>query len=444
MNNINQEIKKHVILTFCLSGLCALLSACQPLGQGSQQPSPMPRATEIPQVLYNNYPDLTPTPYPSITPYQTPPPYPPTEAPPGYEEIKIMQDDGLNHYYCEPPLQSNILRYPTEVAVSPDGQNIYASDAACQTYPNKLIWKNICHFDSQQKGNILKRKSVYHIISRNTAESILNNSQHQLSCFMGNELEIDGFQQLYFVNNYTRQIIQRNPYGKENTLLTINELSNAHSLAIGVPKEKLSAPSNFQIQKNKLLFDMSAHSTFSDYQLRNIDLMSLQVSQLYSSFSTVSKPSDGFAFWQEQIYFLALNTGANVSSKENQLLALTNTKTSAELRSISLTRSDQDEISPHQIRAASADLFYLSDVKNHQIWVIRLNPDHSEGSLTVLAGSGQKGYQDGQGTAASFYVPTALSLDGAGNLYVADTGNHAIRKITPDGMVSTVYKAPEG
>ncbi|MBT9548544.1 MAG: hypothetical protein IV090_24335 [Candidatus Sericytochromatia bacterium] len=63
--------------------------------------------------------------------------------------------------------------------------------------------------------------------------------------------------------------------------------------------------------------------------------------------------------------------------------------------------------------------------------------------MQVLAGSGQKGYQDGQGTAASFYVPTALSLDGAGNLYVADTGNHAIRKISPAGMVTTIYKAPE-
>jgi len=443
MNNINQEINKHVILIFCLSGLCTFLSACQPLDQGSQQPSPAPRVTESPQVRYNNYPDPYPTPYPSMTPYQTPPPYPPTEVPPGYEEIKIIQDDGLNHYYCEPPLQSNILRYPTEVAVSEDGQNVYATDAACQTYPSTLAW-NICPFDSQQKGNILKRKSVYHIISLNTAESILKSSQHQLSCVMGNELEVDGFQQLYFVNNYTRQIIQRNPYGKESALLTINELSNAHSLAPGIPKPKLSAPSNFQIQKNKLLFDMSAHSTFSDYQLRNIDLMSLQVSQLYSSFSTASKPSDGFAIWQEQIYFLALNTGSNGSSKENQLLALTNTKTSYELSSIPLTRTSQSgEISPHQIRAASADLFYLSDVKNHQIWVIRLNPDHSEGRMQVLAGSGQKGYQDGQGTAASFYVPTALSLDGAGNLYVADTGNHAIRKISPAGMVTTIYKAPE-
>ncbi|MBT9548541.1 MAG: hypothetical protein IV090_24320 [Candidatus Sericytochromatia bacterium] len=112
-------------------------------------------------------------------------------------------------------------------------------------------------------------------------------------------------------------------------------------------------------------------------------------------------------------------------------------------KSIYFEQTSAPFIQLYELRAASADLFYLSDVKNHQIWVIRLKPDHSEGSLTVLAGSGQKGYQDGQGRAASFYLPTALSLDGAGNLYVADTGNHAIRKITPGGTVSTVYKVPE-
>ncbi|MGE3723951.1 MAG: hypothetical protein AB7I41_00260 [Candidatus Sericytochromatia bacterium] len=400
---------------------------------------------------YNNYPDPSPTPYPSMTPYQTPPPYPPTEVPPGYEEIKIIQDDGLNHYYCEPPLQSNILRYPTEVAVSEDGQNVYATDAACQTYPSTLAW-NICPFDSQQKGNILKRKSVYHIISLNTAESILKASQHQLSCVMGNELEVDGFQQLYFVNNYTRQIIQRNPYGKESALLTINERSNAHSLADGIPKEKLSAPFGFQIQKNKLLFELSAHSTYNDFRLRYLDLIANQTSELYSVFDyyNYSRLHAGMAFFQEQLYFLILKETSpqaisiSIPSNINPPALVKYTPSSKQFEKFSITRTSQSgEISPHQIRAASADLFYLSDVKNHQIWVIRLNPDHSEGSMQVLAGSGQKGYQDGQGTAASFYVPTALSLDGAGNLYVADTGNHAIRKISPAGMVTTIYKAPE-
>ena len=60
-----------------------------------------------------------------------------------------------------------------------------------------------------------------------------------------------------------------------------------------------------------------------------------------------------------------------------------------------------------------------------------------DGVSTTLAGA-VEGYAEGLGKAASFNTPSGLAMDGAGNLYVADTGNNAIRKITPDGTVSTL------
>jgi sugar lactone lactonase YvrE len=61
----------------------------------------------------------------------------------------------------------------------------------------------------------------------------------------------------------------------------------------------------------------------------------------------------------------------------------------------------------------------------------------ADGSLRVLAGA-EEGYRDGAGAAASFNTPSGIALDKHGNVYVADTGNHAIRKIAADGTVSTL------
>jgi sugar lactone lactonase YvrE len=76
---------------------------------------------------------------------------------------------------------------------------------------------------------------------------------------------------------------------------------------------------------------------------------------------------------------------------------------------------------------------YISDKHNNVIRKI-----DAGGIVSTFAGSGTAGYADGQGTAAIFNQPAGVAVDAAGNVYVADQNNNRIRKITPQGQVSTI------
>jgi serine/threonine-protein kinase len=67
-----------------------------------------------------------------------------------------------------------------------------------------------------------------------------------------------------------------------------------------------------------------------------------------------------------------------------------------------------------------------------------------DGDVTTLAGTGVSGYLDGAGNVAKFDMANGISVDANGNCYVSDYGNTKIRKVTPDGTVSTIAGTVKG
>ena len=88
---------------------------------------------------------------------------------------------------------------------------------------------------------------------------------------------------------------------------------------------------------------------------------------------------------------------------------------------------------PYNVKADANGRLYVPDQNNHAIR--RIDPD---GTVSTLAGNGQSGFADGKPSDARFNNPTGLAVGPDGTVYVSDRNNHRIRAIAPAGETTTV------
>ncbi|HEY9404530.1 MAG TPA: hypothetical protein VIQ24_17870, partial [Pyrinomonadaceae bacterium] len=87
---------------------------------------------------------------------------------------------------------------------------------------------------------------------------------------------------------------------------------------------------------------------------------------------------------------------------------------------------------------ARGERVYVADTYNDRIRLITV----ADAQVTTIAGGGSPGYADGAGAGALFDTPCALVANAEGELFIADTGNRRLRKLSKDGQVSTLNPAP--
>ena len=91
--------------------------------------------------------------------------------------------------------------------------------------------------------------------------------------------------------------------------------------------------------------------------------------------------------------------------------------------------------SPYDVAVDGSGNLYIADSSNHRIRKV-----DSSGNISTVAGNGTSGFggDGGAATAAQLNFPRGMALDGSGNLYIADRNNHRIRKVDSSGNISTV------
>jgi DNA-binding beta-propeller fold protein YncE len=403
-------LKKSIILIFFLQ-----LSGC-PIQGGEVKPTSLPE---------------TPTPNPNST-----------ELPEKYKDYEILSPGIL----CEP--KSTIkteLKYPYKLAVSKDGSTVFVINSICSFSPGfanremeiKFCQNNPGRLPEDNNPKIRSRNVIYKISKDKNINFIKLNNEPLMSCTLSGEIQTDENNNLYLVDN-SQNIYKFTLDNQLIKLINVEEKAKtcADSIYTGCPIPFLAGPINLYQENENLNFIMSKYGESSEAYIKKLNLNTNNLSEIDTGSSAPN--TFPFAIYDNKIYIISNNEKLMVFSQPYP-----KSFWGAPLQGKRLNPLEQVGKSPESItdyvktiKINSKGEIFINDLYNHSIWKI-----DSNGNIAKFAGSGKSGLKDGKGEEAEFNYPTGMDFDSQDNLFIADTGNNAIRKITPDRVVTTFYKS---
>lgn len=298
----------------------------------------------------------------------------------------------------------------------------------------------------------------FYSCKKDRAEAPVNGNDPAITAFlptsaaMGTEVRIAG---RFFSDVKTKNIVKFNGVAAEVTEANPNEL-------------RVIVPNGATTGKISITVDGRSGTSANDFTVTGAQLLITEVSPERSEGGNVAIKGTGFINSPAgiQVRFGNLEATVQAGSTETQLLVTLPATIAAGDHDVTVTANNQSTTKPKafhligwmvkRIAGTGADgntegsgntaTFRspagMASDRNGNLYVIdgnrirKISPDHT---VSAFAGSVAAGSNDGNAlTEAGFRSPSALTVDAVGNVYVADEGNHVIRKISTDGMVSTV------
>lgn len=429
-------------------GVC--LSACLQIPQ-PLPPSSSPVPTPTPSSISSPTPTQTPA-APSALPTATAWPDP-------FELNPKVDTGGSKIEPFEAKFQNPKLKYPMDLAVSQDGETVYvlnrntgSSDGAYVSRPERMwhewfdfmtIYLPLIQQPSQDRSQSerwagffegISQKFIY-VLSKEALKPQVLTIQGKVPfpLTLGEDLETDAHNNLYFTEPINHRIYKYQPQTQELEIVT------------QVLHQQVGYVNNSGFYVNTIGFTALAQDTSEKYYYYldgpiRLKVDTMGINYLTGRFWNVSETNspdtkmEKFLFASKQPLKIKMPFDTNmlplyVPLPENTV------HISSEIFYDIFRGATVHKMYSEAVINSKGEIFG-NDLRKNMIW--KLNPTTQ--AHEPFAGSGEVGFKDGPATTAAFRYPMGLAVDGQDNLYVSDTGNHAIRKITPEGMVSTFYR----